>query len=84
MDLDPCLDQFHAVFLNTALDDLTIWNPDNRLFTLILDVDMRTVVLPCVEELQGYDNSVEHGNDGHDGSFVEIPVFSILFAHRRA
>jgi hypothetical protein len=45
-------------------------------------VNMRTVVLPGIEKIQGDDDPVEHGNDRHDSSFVEIPLFSILFAHR--
>lgn len=75
VDFDPRLNQFHSAFLDAAFDDSAFGNSDNRLFTLLFNVDMWTVVFPGVEKIQGYDNPVEHGNDRHDVSILEIPFF---------
>lgn len=82
VDLDPRLDKLHSTLLDATFNDLSVRYTDNCLFALVFDMDVRQVVLPCVEKIQGYDDSVEHGNDGHGVSIAGVAFFSILFAHR--
>jgi hypothetical protein len=81
MDFDPCLDKLHPAVLDRTLKNLSVRNCHNCFFSLLFYVDVRPLVLPSIEEIQGYNDTVEHGDDRHGVGIPEFPFFSILFAH---